>query len=354
MSRSSRWAVLLVGVGFLLALVVPASAALRLMTDEEMDAAPASGAARPLPKASKSPEERAVVPLVLAGGRATKTVKSFKALREEGVVLQALDFSCGAAALSTVLTFAFQDPVPETDIVAAILVTGQTPKEGLQKYFRRRGFTLLDLKRATESRGYRGAGYRGMTVDDLVESIGQEYLPVLVPISPMGYYHFVVVRGLRGDRVFLADPAVGNVTMKISRFEELWVDGIGFVVSRPRQRASRTGHLLASAGEAGLADAINAASKSGPGDEVPPLLAPRPGEPAPRSTDLIQILSKTEMVTPPRGMTADQTFNNAKEARVISIFALPSFNAQLQYGRPAGNFVDFTPPPGRPLQVGSQ
>ncbi len=346
MIHAFRWPLLLLVVSLLLA--APANAEMRPLTDEEMDAAPAGGVTVSPPKASTSSEGPAVVPLSLAGGRVTKTVKSFKALREEGVVLQRLDYSCGAAALSTVFTYGFQNPVKEEEVVATILVTGQTPQEGLRKYFRRKGFTLLDLKRASEARGYKGAGYRGMTVDDLAESIERDHLPVLVSIRPMGYYHFVVVRGFLGDRVLLADPAVGNVTMKISRFEDVWVDGIGFVVSRPGPTAGRTSHLLASAGETGLTSATDAASGSGPKGEVPPLLSPRPREAVPSSSQLIPLLDQS-VFPPPQGMNANQIFNNAKGDRIISILALPNYNPRIQYGDPAGKFVDFSPAPGQSI-----
>ena len=56
-------------------------------------------------------------------------------------------------------------------------------------------------------------------------------MPPIVPISLKGYDHFVVFRGQYGDRVVVADPAFGNLTMSASQFVDLWKDGIGFVVT---------------------------------------------------------------------------------------------------------------------------
>jgi predicted double-glycine peptidase len=52
-----------------------------------------------------------------------------------------------------------------------------------------------------------------------------------------GYNHFVVFRGVRGDRVLLADSAWGNRTMLVDEFMQSWIDypslgRVGFVVQR--------------------------------------------------------------------------------------------------------------------------
>jgi predicted double-glycine peptidase len=170
--------------------------------------------------------------LRVAGQRLSKRVKSLKEIKQEGVILQKLDFSCGAAALATLLSFHFRDAVQEAQVIGFIFIHGQTPAEGLKKYIRRRGFSLLDLKRFAAFRGYKVAGYKGMDLKDLLEFLVIERTPVLVPIVPLGYSHFVVLRGIRQGRVLLADPAYGNTTMSIGRFAEVWVDGIGLIVSK--------------------------------------------------------------------------------------------------------------------------
>ena len=80
---------------------------------------------------------------------------------------------------------------------------------------------------AERRRGYSSAGYADLTLDEL----GAFEIPPILPIRLKGYDHFVVFRGRYGDRVLLADPAFGNLTMTVSRFLELWKGGIGFVVT---------------------------------------------------------------------------------------------------------------------------
>ena len=76
-----------------------------------------------------------------------------------------------------------------------------------------------------------------LTLEDL-----NEQAPILVPLSLHGYNHFVVYRGMHGNRVLLADPAWGNRTMLVERFEKVWIDApevgkVGFVVARRDGRA---------------------------------------------------------------------------------------------------------------------
>jgi predicted double-glycine peptidase len=83
----------------------------------------------------------------------------------------------------------------------------------------REGFSLFDLKRYAESIGYKGIGLGNMSMKDLVEKA-----PVLVPIRTNGYNHFVIFRGMRGNRVLLADPAWGNRTVLADDFEQAWLE----------------------------------------------------------------------------------------------------------------------------------
>ena len=91
------------------------------------------------------------------------------------------------------------------------------------------GFSLLHLQRVAQARGYRAEGFR-LEPQFLSGLSG----PVIVYIQPRGYRHFAVLRGIKDDRVFLADPSLGNIRMPMYRFLESWRDesgtGIIFVV----------------------------------------------------------------------------------------------------------------------------
>lgn len=159
-----------------------------------------------------------------------RTVRSLIEMRQERVVVQKWDLSCGAAALATILNFQHNDPVDEREIAIGLMGRAEYV-ENPDLVQIRQGFSLLDLKRYVDARGYEGIGYGKLTVDDLIERA-----PVMVPINTNGYNHFVIFRGTRGNRVLLADPAWGNRTMTVDKFKRKWLDypkfgHVGFVVS---------------------------------------------------------------------------------------------------------------------------
>lgn len=152
-----------------------------------------------------------------------KHVRTFLEIRQEHVVLQQWDISCGAASLATLLTYQHGDPIPESEIALAMLKATDT-----ELVKQRLGFSLLDLKRFLEDRGYAGDGYGDVGLADLVDMA-----PAIVPIRLQPTYdHFVVFRGLVDGRAVMADSAFGNRTMPISRFLEVWQKQIAFVVRR--------------------------------------------------------------------------------------------------------------------------
>ncbi|MCL7422660.1 MAG: C39 family peptidase [Methylobacter sp.] len=160
-----------------------------------------------------------------------RSVKSLIEMRHENVVIQQWDLSCGAATLTTLLNYQHGDPVTEKEVAKALMSRDEYIKNpGLVNI--RQGFSLLDLKRYADAHGYKGMGYGKLTLDDLIKKA-----PIIVPISIMGYNHFVIFRGIQGNRVLLADPAWGNRTMLVDMFEKMRIDfpkigKVGFVITR--------------------------------------------------------------------------------------------------------------------------
>ena len=177
---------------------------------------------------------RAQNPGVATGVRGSKNVRSLKEIRDEGVVKQRWDVSCGAAALSTLLTYDFKDNTPETSIVVWLL-----HRVDANRVRSRGGFSLLDLKHFSEARGYHAEAFSGMSIEDLA----LEKTSVIVPIREKGFDHFVVLKGIVAGHVILGDPGFGNITMRVDRFRTLWKNGIVFVVHPPDDRMIGDKHL---------------------------------------------------------------------------------------------------------------
>jgi len=124
-----------------------------------------------------------------------------------------------------VLTYGLKDPVSEKVVAQSMLRRTDPLRVKV-----RGGFSLLDMKRFAESRGHSAAGFRGVSMEELLAMQSP-----IVPIDEYGEAHFVVVRGLRDGKLDIADPAFGNRTMSVERFREAWKDGIAFVVTREKR-----------------------------------------------------------------------------------------------------------------------
>jgi uncharacterized protein len=152
-----------------------------------------------------------------------KPVASFKDLRLRQVVRQTADYSCGAATLATILHYYYGTPVTEREAIIGMFNEGD--KEKIQQV----GFSMLDMKKFAESRNYQGRGYRITNVNDLKEL----NIPVIALIETNRYKHFVVIRKVTDQYVFLADPSWGNRRMSLKDFEKVW-NQIILAITGPR------------------------------------------------------------------------------------------------------------------------
>src|SRR5690349_14750074 len=146
------------------------------------------------------------------GIRVERPVRTMKDLRDTNVIKQAYDYSCGAAALATILRYGLNDNVTERQVLEQLF--SLLPRDELQSTVMQ-GFSLLHLQRVAQARGYRAEGFR-LEPQFLTGLSG----PVIVYIQPRGYKHFAVLRGIKDDRVFLADPSLGNIRMPMYQFLE--------------------------------------------------------------------------------------------------------------------------------------
>jgi len=165
-----------------------------------------------------------------AAGNRVRPVTSLLETRQRNVILQQWELSCAAAALATILRYQYGVPVTERS-VALGLINREEYLANPDLVRLRQGFSLLDLKRFVDALGYEGIGLGQLEFSDLLERA-----PIIVPINLRGYPHFVVFRGATRNRVLLADPAFGNVTMSIPKFMDGWIDykdinHVGFIVT---------------------------------------------------------------------------------------------------------------------------
>lgn len=143
-----------------------------------------------------------------------------------GIVRQAYDYSCGSAALTTLLNGYGGLKLTEQQTMTGLLQYGE-----YQRIIERRSFSLLDMKRFVTALGMNSGGYRG-EFKDLI-SLDK---PAIVPISYAGFKHFVVYKAYKDGRVYVADPALGNISFDEIRFKEVWENNTLFIVDVPESQ----------------------------------------------------------------------------------------------------------------------
>ncbi|MDH3432347.1 MAG: C39 family peptidase [Gammaproteobacteria bacterium] len=154
------------------------------------------------------------------GGGDNVSVKSIKERKFEQVVRQQYDFSCGSAALATLLTYHYENPIDEQTAFDYMYENGDPEK------IKRAGFSLLDMKSYLEGNGYKADGFEA-TLDTVAEAS----VPAITLLNVRGYRHFVVVKGVTDDEVLVGDPALGLKFFDRDEFEAMWGNGILFIIT---------------------------------------------------------------------------------------------------------------------------
>ncbi|MCY1282737.1 Lactococcin-G-processing and transport ATP-binding protein LagD [compost metagenome] len=167
------------------------------------------------------------VAALAGGGLAYKTVESVRERKFRDLVQQQTDFSCGAAALATILRQAYRLDVSERMVIEGMLHHADPDT------VRNLGFSMLDMKRYVESIGLRARGYR---VSD--EQFRRVQMPVIVLLDVRGYKHFVVMQRTRGDWVYIGDPVLGHKRYGFEDFRKGWNGVILAVVGPGYDRAN--------------------------------------------------------------------------------------------------------------------
>lgn len=162
----------------------------------------------------------------IPGGPYTVPVKSFRQstleLRYRSTIPQQFDYSCGAAAIATLLTFHYGRPVAERDVVAFMYARGDQPK------ILKEGFSLLDMKNLLEAIGYSADGFE--IEPGQFDQLIAENVPFIALIKDGGYNHFVVVKGTNATHVLIGDSAKGGRILRREEFERIWDGRIAFLI----------------------------------------------------------------------------------------------------------------------------
>lgn len=168
-----------------------------------------------------------------AGGNYRLQVMSWWEIPFRSVVRQGRDFSCGSAALATLLTYHYDRPTPETLVFQRMWLDGDQAK------IRKVGFSLFEMKSYLTSIGFKAEGFK-LKIADLT----RVRRPMIALITLKGFKHFVVIKGVKGGRVLVGDPMLGLSDYSLKDFAKIW-DGVVLAVMATPDR-SRPAYNLAS------------------------------------------------------------------------------------------------------------
>lgn len=144
------------------------------------------------------------------------------------VVRQRYDFSCGSAAVATLLTYHYGQPTAEREVFTDMW------QKGDQETIRKVGFSMLEMKSYLDRAGYRTNGVR-LTVEQIAE-IQQ---PMIVLIELNGFSHFVVVKGMRNGQILTGDSVLGLRQYSAEDFDAMWNNIALVIVGKSEHGAPR-------------------------------------------------------------------------------------------------------------------
>lgn len=164
------------------------------------------------------------LPIPSMGGK-HMSVRSWEDMKFTSTIHQKYDFSCGSAALATLLTYVYHVPITEAAVFKSMYHHGDAAR------IRRLGFSLLDMKNYLARHGIAANGFKAS-----LDKLAALKVPAIVLINYRGYHHFVLVRGIENGRVLISDPSLGLRTESVATFSHQW-SGIFFVITTDLKQA---------------------------------------------------------------------------------------------------------------------
>ena len=129
---------------------------------------------------------------------------TWQAIQKKNVVKQDIDYSCGSASLATILTYFYNQPTTESQVIKDLALNKQMA-------------SFQDLANVSQKYGFIG---RGIATN--YDSLKKIKIPAIVYLNHNRTDHFSVLRAIDDTHVYLADPSWGNRTLTRKQFEKIW------------------------------------------------------------------------------------------------------------------------------------
>jgi len=139
--------------------------------------------------------------------------KPYNERKNDVTIRQVYDFSCGSAALATILTYYHRINTPEAAVVNILRQRYPSKDDWHKKNLE--GFSFEDLMFAAWNLGFDSQA-ANVDLKDLESFDG----PVIVRVRKPKIDHFTVLRKAKGGFYYLSDPTLGQVVQSEAEFKK--------------------------------------------------------------------------------------------------------------------------------------
>ncbi len=146
-----------------------------------------------------------------------KPIKSWIEFKNENLTKQQFDYSCGAGSLSTILTHFYDKNITEVMILDNILKIKKIDKDKKELENSTFDLSFADLTEIANLNNFKALG---LAIE--FESLYKIKSPVILYVKIRKNEHFTVFKAIDEHFVYLADPSMGNIKVKLSKFKEMF------------------------------------------------------------------------------------------------------------------------------------
>jgi len=151
-----------------------------------------------------------ILSIIIVNLNAEFVVRSYKELRNRGMIRQSYEESCGAASIATLINNLDFKNISEKDTLEQMRENNKDLNTDMVSF--------KQLQDAAAKLGYESKGYQISR-----ELLNKLNIPVLVKIeSDPRYPHFVVVINHPGDFITVLDPSFGKYISSKNEFYSVW------------------------------------------------------------------------------------------------------------------------------------
>lgn len=147
-----------------------------------------------------------------------KPIKSWLELKNQNMIKQEYDYSCGSATLATILKYYYNLEIDERIVLDGVLKSKGLSKENKNEFENSYiSLSFYDLATYTNSLNFKAIGL-SLSLDSLKEL----QVPVILFIKIRKDEHFTVYKSMDENFVYLSDPTFGNIKISIAKFKEMF------------------------------------------------------------------------------------------------------------------------------------